>query len=220
MTLGDMIEGVRTAFGGASKDERELTKLKEALLSLQDLRAGERKKKEALDRLIKDKQAELKVTPLKQNQISLAKEILRLKGGLDQLQRTEDEVSSKIDVAEALIAEKEREINAKKSAEAGITVDRVDSATDKRKDRAEDEAELNKAMEDLAAAGGQVTESAEDTDALLAAAMSSDTITVKPTAAKADPDVEAMIAAAATPTSAPSAEPAPSETKSGVVVAN
>lgn len=220
MTLGDMIEGVRTAFGGASKDERELTKLKEALLSLQDLRAGERKKKEALDRLIKDKQAELKVTPLKQNQISLAKEILRLKGGLDQLQRTEDEVSSKIDVAEALIAEKEREINAKKSAEAGITVDRVDSATDKRKDRAEDEAELNKAMEDLAAAGGQVTESAEDIDALLAAAMSSDTITVKPTAAKADPDVEAMIAAAATPTSAPSAEPAPSETKSGVVVAN
>lgn len=220
MTLGDMIEGVRTAFGGASKDERELAKLKEALLSLQDLRAGERKKKEALDRLIKDKQADLAVTPLKQNQVSLAKEILSLKRGLDQLQKTEDEVSSKIDVAEALIAEKEREINAKKSAAAGLRADRVDLATDKRKDRAEDEAELNKSMEDLVAAGGQVTESAEDIDALLAAAMSTDTITVKPTAAKADPDVEAMIAAAATPTSAPSAEPAHSETMPGVVVAN
>lgn len=220
MTIGDVIEGVRSALGGASKDEQELAKLKEGLLSMQDLRAGERKKKEALDRLIKDKQAELAVTTLKQNQISLAKEILKLKGGLDQLQKTEDEVSSKIDVAEALIAEKEREINAKKSTEAGITVDKVDAATDKRKDRAEDDAELGKAMEGLAAAGGQATESTEDIDALLAAAMSSDTVKVKPAAAKVDPAVEAMIAAAAAPTSAPTAVPAPEEAKPGVAVAN
>ena len=220
MTIGDMIEGVRTALGGASRDEQELARLREGLLSLQDLRAGERKKKEALDRLIKDKQAELAVTTLKQNQISLAKEILKLKGGLDQLQKTEDEVSSKIDVAEALIAEKNREINAKKSQAVGITVDAIDVAADRRKDRAEENAELDKAMGNLASAGGQSAESEEDIDALLAAAMSSDTVKVKSAESKVDLDVEATIAAAATPTSVTSASPAPSEATPGEVAAS
>lgn len=220
MTIGDMIEGVRTALGGASRDEQELAKLREGLLSLQDLRADQRKKKAALDCLIKDKQAELAVTTLKQNQISLAKEILKLKGGLDQLQKTEDEVSAKIDVAEVLIAEKNREINAKKSQAVGITVDAVDVAADRRKDRAEENAEFDKAMGNLAAAGGQTVETEEDVEALLAAAMSRDAVKVKPAEAKVDSDVEAMIAAATAPTSAASASLAPSEAVPGEVSAS
>jgi len=219
MTIGDIVEKTRIAFGGESKDEQELTKLKEGLLSLQDLRASERKKKEALDRLIKDKQAELAVTTLKQNQISLAKEILKLKGNLDEIQKTEDEISHKIDIADALINEKEREINAKKSKEVGINVDKIDIATTKREDRLADDADLSKALDGLSAVGGKSSESTEDIDALLAAAMSTDAVKVKPAAAKVDPEVEAMIAAAAAPTSTPAAPSTPDE-KPGVAVPN
>lgn len=217
MTLGDIIESTRSFFGGDSRDERELAQLREGLLSLKDLRAGERRKKDSLDQLIKDKQAELATTTLKQNQISLAKEILKLKDGLNELQKTEDEISSRIDVAEQLIHEKERQINAAKSKGAGIDIGKVESAIARREDRMDEDADLGKALEELNAVGSRSSqESEEDIDALLAAASSRDTVTVKPAAAQVDPAVEAMIAAAAAPTSA-SASP---EANPGVAVPN
>lgn len=219
MTVGDIIEKTRLAFGGVTKDEQELGKLKEGLLSLQDLRSDERKKKDALDRLIKDKQAELKVTTLKQNQISIAKEIMKLKEKLNEVQKTEDEISGKIDVLDALINEKEREINAKASAAAGATVDKIEIATDKRKDRVADNEDLNKAMSGLAEAGGSPAESSEDIDALLAAAMSDDAAPAKTPPAKAEEEsADEIIAAAAAETSAPATpEAAPNP---GVAVPN
>lgn len=220
MTIGDMIDGVCRALGGVSKDEQDLARLEEGLLSLKNLRAGERKKKEALAQLIRDKQAELAVTTLRQNQISLAKEILKLKGGLDQLQKTEDEVSTKVDAVEALIAEKHREINAKKARDIGISADVVEDAMDRRKMRTEDDADLSKALQGLESAGRSSVASEEDVESLLAAAMSNDTARGQSRQAKADSADQATIAAAAASASTPTAAPASAEFKPGVTVAN
>ena len=216
MTIGDIVEKARLAFGGVTRDEQELVKLKEGRLALQDRRLGERRKKDSLASLIKDKQAELKVTSLKQNQVSIAKEIMQLKGRLDAVQKTEDEITGKIDVLDALISEKEREINARESAAAGATIDKIEVATDKREDRLADNEDLNKAMSGLVAADGTASESAEDIDALLAAAMSDDAASAKapsettdaaPAEAKKDAEQEVRTAPAAAPAEPASAQP-------------
>ena len=200
MTLGDIIQGIRTGLGGKSKDEQELEKMKDDLRKMQgnlqkmqDKVKVERRNKDALAELIKEKQAELAATTLKQNQISIAKEIMGLKDNLDEVQKTEDGIVDNIEALIALINAQERKIIAKQS---GVSVDDIVIATDEAEVRRKKAEEIKSAKEKLKRSGN-TSRGDEDYNKLIAnAGASIDSAPVKPAAPKVNPAEDAIIAAA------------------------
>lgn len=146
MTLGDIIEKIRTLFGGKTKDERNLEELRFKIAKISDECAQLRKRNEAIQKEIDDKTAQYRAETIDANKIMLLKEIKTLKTDFDRIQGTFDEKDKTKVTLMALRTELERQISDKTN---NISVDTIEDATEIRKDREKGMAEVSSALDGL-----------------------------------------------------------------------
>ena len=146
MTPGDIIEKIRTFFGGQSKDERKLEDLNFRIAKITEDCAQLRMRNEIIQKEIDDKTAQYRVETIDANKVMILKEIKTLKSDFERIQGTFDEKDKTKVTLMALRTELERKIS---HAKNGVSAVEIEIAAAGREGRLDDLDEVGSALEGL-----------------------------------------------------------------------